>query len=92
MQNSKFNQDNLQSVKRFKSVTLCLDNQHNLNTVINFKVNNYLKSEFDRICKENHSNLSRELKVFMLNVVKQGHFNAALVTDITSTANQNRSK
>ncbi len=60
-------------LKRFKALCVVLDNQHKLDSVINFKVNKHLKAEFDRICKENQSNLSRELKVFMLKVVKQGH-------------------
>lgn len=59
--------------QKVKRLYLILDNQHDLDSVINFKVNSHLKAEFDRICKEEHSNLSRELKVFMLNVVKQGH-------------------
>lgn len=60
-------------IKRFKALCLVLENQHKLDSVINFKVNKHLKAEFDRVCKENHSNLSRELKVFMLKVVKDGH-------------------
>jgi len=47
-----------------------------LDTVVNFKVNSGLKKEFDRICKQSHSNLSRELKLYMLRVVSQGNFNA----------------
>ena len=45
---------------------------HNLDTVINFKVNSAVKSEFDAICKNSHSSISRELKLYMLNVIKQG--------------------
>lgn len=73
MDSSKPSSEGVQAVKRFKTLTLCLENQHKLDSVINFKVNSHLKAEFDRVCKENHSNLSRELKVFMLNVIKQGH-------------------
>ena len=45
---------------------------HNLDTVINFKVNSLLKSEFEQICKDAHSSVSRELKLFMLDVIKSG--------------------
>lgn len=41
-----------------------------LDTTINFKVNSHLKDEFDRICKSNHSTISRELKLFMLRSIK----------------------
>ena len=36
---------------------------HNLDTVINFKVNSLVKSEFEQICKDAHSSVSRELKL-----------------------------
>jgi hypothetical protein len=45
---------------------------HNLDTVINFKVNSLVKSEFEQICKDSHSSVSRELKLFMLDVIKSG--------------------
>jgi hypothetical protein len=45
---------------------------HNLDTVINFKVNSLVKSEFEQICKDAHSSVSRELKLFMLDVIKHG--------------------
>ena len=32
---------------------------HNLDTVINFKVNSLVKSEFEQICKDAHSSVSR---------------------------------
>lgn len=60
-----------QAMKKQK-IEECLQKQHELDTVVNFKVNSTVKKEFERICKENHSNLSRELKVFMLAVIKQG--------------------
>lgn len=41
-----------------------------LDTTINFKVNNLLKSEFEKLCKKNHSNTSRELKLFMLRSIR----------------------
>lgn len=44
-----------------------------LDAVVNFKVNSELKKEFDRICKKSHSNLSRELKLYMLRIVSQGN-------------------
>ena len=45
---------------------------HTLDTVANFKVNSRVKSEFERICKDSHSSLSRELKLYMLEVIKRG--------------------
>ena len=46
-----------------------------LDTTLNIKVNSLLKSEFEKLCKKNHSNLSRELKFFMLRSVKQNRLN-----------------
>ena len=43
-----------------------------LDTTMNFKVNSLLKHEFNKVCKKSHSNFSREIKLFMLNAVKQG--------------------
>lgn len=45
---------------------------HELDAVVNFKVNSLVKSEFEAICKDSHSNTSRELKLYMLQVIKQG--------------------
>lgn len=45
---------------------------HELDAVVNFKVNSAVKSEFDAICKDSHSTISRELKLYMLQVIKQG--------------------
>ena len=45
---------------------------HVLDAVINFKVNSAVKAEFDAICKDSHSTISRELKLYMLQVIKQG--------------------
>lgn len=42
-----------------------------LDTTINLKINSELKKDFERICKENHSNISREIKLFMSDVVKK---------------------
>lgn len=36
-----------------------------LNDVINFRVNDGLKQEFENLCKANHTTVSRELKRFM---------------------------
>lgn len=43
-----------------------------LDTTINFKVNSLLKSKFEKLCKNSHSNTSRELKLFMLDSIKKG--------------------
>lgn len=45
---------------------------HQLDSVVNFKVNSAVKSQFDAICKDSHSTISRELKLYMLQVIKQG--------------------
>lgn len=45
---------------------------NDLDSVINFKVNSLMKEEFERICKKSHSNVSRELKLYMFQVIKQG--------------------
>lgn len=55
--------------RRFEQINA---DSHNLDTVINFKVNSVVKSEFDAICKNAHSSVSRELKLYMLSVIKQG--------------------
>lgn len=46
-----------------------------LDTTLNIKVNSSLKAQFEKLCKSNHSNLSRELKFFMLRSVKQNRLN-----------------
>lgn len=43
-----------------------------LDTTINFKVNSLLKAKFETLCKNSHSNTSRELKLFMLKAIKNG--------------------
>jgi hypothetical protein len=55
--------------RRFEQIKI---ESHNLDTVINFKVNSLVKSEFEQICKDAHSSVSRELKLFMLDVIKSG--------------------
>ena len=45
-----------------------------LDGVVNFRVSSLLKEEFNKVCKENQSTISRELKRYMLTVVKQGRF------------------
>ena len=47
-------------------------NAHELDDVLTFRVNTDLKKEFSRICKENQSSASSELKRYMLKVVKEG--------------------
>jgi hypothetical protein len=39
-------------------------------TTITFRVNSELKEAFNKVCKTNHSTLSREIKLFMNSVVK----------------------
>jgi hypothetical protein len=39
-------------------------------TTITFRVNSELKEAFNKVCKTNHSTLSREIKLFMNRVVK----------------------
>lgn len=43
-----------------------------LDSVVNFRVNDALKREFSLICKRNQSSASSELKRYMLQVVKRG--------------------
>lgn len=45
---------------------------HDLDDVINFRVSSVLKDEFSKICKDDQSTISRELKRYMLSIVKQG--------------------
>lgn len=47
---------------------------HELDDVVNFRVSRLLKEEFNKICKQEQSTISRELKRYMLLVVKQGRF------------------
>ena len=53
-----------------------------LDTTMNFKVNSLLKDEFNKVCKKSHSNFSREIKLFMLNAVKQGKIYLTLIQRI----------
>ena len=54
---------------------------HELDDVLTFRVNTDLKKEFSRICKENQSSSSSELKRYMLKIVEQGslYFNRQVV-------------
>lgn len=45
---------------------------HELDDVLTFRVNTDLKKEFSRICKQNQSSASSELKRYMLKIVEQG--------------------
>lgn len=47
-------------------------NISDLDDVFTFRVNGALKKEFSRICKENQSSSSSELKRYMLKIVEQG--------------------
>ena len=47
-------------------------NISDLDDVVTFRVNGALKKEFSRICKENQSSSSSELKRYMLKIVDQG--------------------
>ena len=64
-------QQNLQKIK---------SNASNLDDVLTFRVNSALKKEFSRICKENQSSASSELKRYMLKIVEQGslYFNRSI--------------
>ncbi|MFG9382484.1 hypothetical protein ACEP1N_32940 [Pseudomonas aeruginosa] len=37
---------------------------------VNFRVNSVLKAEFEAVCKQNHTTVSREIKRFMTEVVR----------------------
>ena len=56
-------QQNLQKIK---------SNASNLDDVLTFRVNSALKKEFSKICKDNQSSSSSELKRYMLKIVEQG--------------------
>ncbi|RMN40078.1 hypothetical protein ALQ60_200247 [Pseudomonas syringae pv. papulans] len=43
-----------------------------LDSTLNFKVNSGLKSEFEKLCKNNESNVSREIKLYMRAAVISG--------------------
>ncbi|MFA0968786.1 hypothetical protein [Pseudomonas amygdali] len=60
------NRSSLTAFKRFEAIGDELD------TTLNFKLNSGLKSEFDKLCKENESNISRELKLYMKAAVISG--------------------
>ena len=49
-----------------------IDIPTDLDTTLNLKINSKLKKEFEKLCKQNHSNVSREIKGFMSQCVKQG--------------------
>ena len=56
-------------------------NASNLDDVLTFRVNSALKKEFSKICKDNQSSASSELKRYMLKIVEQGslYFNRQIV-------------
>lgn len=43
-----------------------------LDTTLNFRVNSGLKAEFEKLCKQNHSSVARELKQYMRSAVHLG--------------------
>ncbi len=45
-----------------------------LDTTFNLKINSVLKQEFEEVCKDNHTNMSREIKIFMEKAIKFGNF------------------
>lgn len=59
---------NLLRQKKIEEITSSTD----LDAVVNFRVNGALKEEFSKICKQNQSSASSELKRYMLQVVKRG--------------------
>lgn len=77
------NDDPVENVQRmFNNIDSCMqvsekleESFSDLDTTLNIKVNSLLKAEFEKLCKKNHSNLSRELKFFMLRSVKQNRLN-----------------
>lgn len=62
------------SLKRKEFLDQLKASSNDLDAVVNFKVNSAVKKEFDRICKQNHSSVSRELKLYMLQIITQGRF------------------
>jgi len=59
-------QDDLKGNLAFRNVSDDLD------STLNFRVNSGLKSEFDKLCRENHSTIARELKRFMTAAIRSG--------------------
>lgn len=41
-----------------------------LDGTLNFRVNSGLKSEFDKLCRANHTNVAREIKRFMTEAIR----------------------
>jgi hypothetical protein len=60
------NRDALTAHARFDQIGEELD------STLNFKVNSGLKSEFEKLCKNNESNVSREIKLYMRAAVISG--------------------
>lgn len=61
---------------REKFVSEIMESSRDLDAVINFRISSSAKAEFERLCKENHSTVSRELKVFIFNTIKRGRISA----------------
>lgn len=58
---------------REQKIQKIVKSSHDLDAVITLRVSSSLKYEFNKICKDDQSTISRELKRYMLLVVKQGH-------------------
>ena len=41
------------------------DDENILDASINLRINSKLKSDFEKLCKKNHSSMSRELKLYI---------------------------
>lgn len=61
------------ALKQKQKIDEIILSSNDLDTVINFKVNSSVKKEFDRICKKEHSSISRELKLYMLQIIRKGN-------------------
>jgi hypothetical protein len=61
---------------RDKLISDIMETSGELDAVINFRISSSAKAEFERLCKENHSTVSRELKVFIFNSIKRGRISA----------------
>lgn len=68
-----FDLEKLESIVQSRKLQQIKKASHDLDDVINFRVSSVLKDEFNKICKDEQSTISRELKRYMLLVIKQGH-------------------
>jgi hypothetical protein len=63
----------LEKFEQSRKLSLIKKASHDLDGVVNFRVSSVLKDEFNKICKDEQSTISRELKRYMLLAIKQGH-------------------